>query len=71
LHSSTSGANITPDFPEDIPVTMRDHIQKAVDCDNAGATVIHVHVREPDGSGSKRLSIFNELLAGLRSAVPT
>ena len=58
------------DFPEDIPVTMKDHIQKAVDCYNAGATVIHVHVREPDGSGSKRLSIFNELLAGLRSAVP-
>jgi uncharacterized protein (DUF849 family) len=58
------------DFPEDIPVTMKDHIQKAVDCYNAGATVIHVHVREPDGAGSKRLSMFNELLAGLRSAVP-
>jgi len=58
------------DFPEDIPVTMEQQIQKAVDCYNAGATVLHVHVREPDGKGSKRLSKFNELLAGIRARVP-
>jgi uncharacterized protein (DUF849 family) len=58
------------DVPEDIPVTMEEHVQKAVDCYNAGATVLHVHVRELDGKGSKRLSKFNELLAGLREAVP-
>ena len=58
------------DFPEDIPVTMEDQIQKAVDCYNAGATVLHLHVRELDGKGSKRLSQFNELIAGVRQAVP-
>ena len=58
------------DFPEDIPVTMDEHVQKAVDCYNAGATVLHLHVRELDGHGSKRLSMFNELLARLRIAVP-
>ncbi|MFD0669513.1 3-keto-5-aminohexanoate cleavage protein [Ramlibacter sp. MAHUQ-53] len=58
------------DFPEDIPVTMEAQIQKAVDCYNAGATVLHLHVRELDGKGSKRLSKFNELIAGVRKAVP-
>ena len=58
------------DFPEDIPVSIEEHVQKAVDCHNAGATVLHIHVRESDGKGSKRLSKFNELLAGLRAAVP-
>ena len=58
------------DFPEDIPVTMESHVQKAVDCYNAGATVLHLHVRELDGKGSKRLSKFNELIAGVRAAVP-
>jgi uncharacterized protein (DUF849 family) len=58
------------DFPDDIPVSMDEHVQKAVDCYNAGATVLHVHVREPDGKGSKRLSQFNELLARLRAALP-
>lgn len=58
------------DFPEDIAVTMEEQIQKAVNCYNAGATVLHMHVREEDGKGSKRLSKFNELLASIRARVP-
>jgi len=61
---------IPSDFPEDIPVTMEAQIQKAVDCYNAGASVLHLHVRELDGKGSKRLSKFNELIAGIRARVP-
>ncbi|MFD4405007.1 3-keto-5-aminohexanoate cleavage protein [Nocardia sp. NPDC058499] len=58
------------DFREDLPLTMEEHVQQAVDCYQAGATVLHIHVRELDGKGSKRLSKFNELLTGLREAVP-
>ncbi|RDH09544.1 3-keto-5-aminohexanoate cleavage protein [Tsukamurella pulmonis] len=58
------------DFREDLPLTMEQHVQQAVDCYEAGATVLHIHVREEDGHGSKRLSKFNELLSGLREAVP-
>ncbi|WP_280299513.1 3-keto-5-aminohexanoate cleavage protein [Nocardia neocaledoniensis] len=58
------------DFREDLPLTMEQHVQQAVDCYEAGASVLHIHVRELDGKGSKRLSKFNELLAGLREAVP-
>jgi uncharacterized protein (DUF849 family) len=61
---------IPSDFPEDIPLTMQEQVQKAVDCYNAGASVLHLHVRELDGKGSKRLSKFNELIAGVRAAVP-
>jgi uncharacterized protein (DUF849 family) len=61
---------IPSDFPGEIPVTMEEQVQKAVDCYNAGATVLHLHVRELDGKGSKRLSKFNELIAGVRAAVP-
>ena len=60
------GPEFLPQDSTDIPVTMDEQIQKAVDCWNAGATVLHVHVREADGKGSKRLSMFNELLAGIR-----
>jgi uncharacterized protein (DUF849 family) len=58
------------DFPGEIPVTMEAQVQKAVDCYDAGARVLHLHVRELDGKGSKRLSKFNELIAGVRKAVP-
>jgi uncharacterized protein (DUF849 family) len=61
---------IPSDFPEDIAVTIEQQIQKAVDCYNAGAAVLHLHVRELDGKGSKRLSKFNELIAGVRARVP-
>jgi uncharacterized protein (DUF849 family) len=61
---------LVSDFPEDLPLSMDEHVQKAVDCWNAGATVLHLHVRELDGTGSKRLSMFNEFLGRLREAVP-
>jgi uncharacterized protein (DUF849 family) len=64
------GPEFLPGDSDDIPVTMDGQVQKAVDCWNAGATVLHVHCREADGKGSKRLSMFNELLARLRVAVP-
>ncbi|MFS8977232.1 BKACE family enzyme [Cupriavidus necator] len=64
------GPQWIPGDSDDIPVTMDEQVQKAVDCYNAGATVLHVHVREADGKGSKRLSMFNEMLARLREAVP-
>ena len=64
------GPEFLPGDSDDIPLTMAEQVQKAVDCWNAGATVLHVHVREADGHGSKRLSMFNEMLARLRDAVP-
>ena len=64
------GPEFLPGDSDDIPVTLAEQVQKAVDCWNAGATVLHVHVREADGKGSKRMSMFNEMLARLREAVP-
>src|SRR6476620_9723238 len=64
------GPEFLPGDSDDIPVTMAEQVQKAVDCWNAGATVLHVHVREAHGRGSKRLSMFNQMLARLREAVP-
>lgn len=59
-----------PRDSDDIPLSFAEQVQKAVDCYNAGATVLHVHVREPDGNGSKDLDRFNEMLDRLRTAVP-
>jgi uncharacterized protein (DUF849 family) len=59
------------DFPEDIPLTWEQQTQKAVDCYNAGATVLHLHVRDPKtGHGSKNFNEFNDQIARLRKAVP-
>jgi uncharacterized protein (DUF849 family) len=59
------------DYPEDIPVSWEEQTQKAVDCYNAGATVLHLHVRDPKtGHGSKNFDEFNAQMERLRKAVP-
>lgn len=59
------------DYPEDIPVSWKDQVQKAVDCYNAGATVLHVHVRDPrTGLISQNISEYGEVIGMLRNAVP-
>lgn len=70
IQAAPYGPEFLPGDSDDIPVTMAEQVQKAVDCYNAGASVLHVHVREADGRGSKRLSLFNEMLDRLRTAVP-
>ena len=66
IQAAPYGPAWLPSDSDDIPVSMDAQVKKAVDCYNAGATVLHVHVREADGKGSKRISTFNELLARLR-----
>jgi uncharacterized protein (DUF849 family) len=60
-----------PDYPEEIPVTWAEQVQKAVDCYNAGATVLHVHVRDPKtGHISKNFKEYSDQIGRLRAAVP-
>ncbi|MFO1144276.1 MAG: 3-keto-5-aminohexanoate cleavage protein [Amaricoccus sp.] len=55
----------------DLPLTWDEQVQKAVDCYNAGATMLHVHVRDPaTGQGSTNFDQYNYLLTRLREAVP-
>ena len=54
-----------------LPVTWEEQTQIAVDCQNAGATLLHIHVRDPKtGHISKDFNQYNEQLARVRKAVP-
>jgi uncharacterized protein (DUF849 family) len=55
----------------DVPVSWDDQVQRAVDCYNAGATMLHVHVRDPKtGQGSSNFDEYNYFIGRLRQAVP-
>jgi uncharacterized protein (DUF849 family) len=60
-----------PRDSDDIPVTFAEQVQKAVDCYNAGATVLHVHVREPDGKLAVRSALPPRMKVRLRCGCPT
>jgi len=54
-----------------LPITWEEQTQAAVDCYNAGATLLHIHVRDPKtGHISKNFSEYGEQIARLREAVP-
>ena len=65
------GPQWIPSDASDIPVTWDEQVQTAVDCYNAGATMLHIHVRDPQtGKGSTDFEQFNYFLGLLRQAVP-
>jgi len=65
------GPEWLPGDTDDLPVTWDQQVQAAVDCYNAGATMLHFHVRDPKtGQGSSNFDQYNELLGKVRNAVP-
>jgi uncharacterized protein (DUF849 family) len=65
------GPEWLPGDVEDLPLSFDQQVQAAVDCYNAGATMLHFHVRDPKtGQGSSNFDHYNELLARVRAAVP-
>lgn len=60
-----------PGDASDIAVTWDEQVQAAVDCYNAGATILHVHVRNPaTGQLSTDFDQFNYFIGRLKEAVP-
>jgi uncharacterized protein (DUF849 family) len=59
------------DVPGDIPVTWDEQVQAAVDCYDAGASILHIHVRDPKtGHISKNFDEYSAQIGRLREAVP-
>ena len=62
---------VPSDYPEDIDVTWDEQVQKAVDCFEAGARILHIHVRDPEtGKISKNFAQYSDQVGRLREAVP-
>lgn len=57
--------------PGYIPTTWDEQVQAAVDCFNAGARLLHIHVRDPKtGHISHNFDEYGQQIARLREAVP-
>ena len=61
-----TGGMSVPSQSSAIPVTPEQIVQSAVDAHEAGAAIVHIHVREPStGKPSADLGLFREVLAGI------
>lgn len=70
LTAAITGAETTRKDQPNLPITPEEQAREAKACFEAGARVIHLHVREDDGSPTQRLQRFKESIEAIRQAAP-
>lgn len=69
LTCALTGAGDTVGKSEHVPVTPRDIAQSAIDSARAGASVVHIHVRDPKtGRGSREVGLYREVVERIRDS---
>jgi len=70
LTAAITGAETSRKDQPNLPLTPLEQAEEAKACFEAGARVIHLHIREDDGRPSQRLERFQEAITAIRKAVP-
>lgn len=64
---AVTGGSHTPTMNSDIPITVEEHVEQSISAADAGASVIHIHARDPlDGRPVSDPAVFREYCAGIR-----
>jgi 3-keto-5-aminohexanoate cleavage enzyme len=61
------GAELTRDQQPNLPISPQEIISAAVECYEAGASIIHIHVRDAEGNSAQDAAIFREVVEGIRA----
>lgn len=67
LTVAVTGADVFRDNNPNIPYTTREIAESSIEAWGAGASVVHLHVREDDGTPSGRPELFSEVLTEIRA----
>ncbi|HZS76060.1 MAG TPA: 3-keto-5-aminohexanoate cleavage protein [Ktedonobacteraceae bacterium] len=61
------GAEVTREQQPHLPITPQEIISAAVECYEAGASIIHIHVRDAQGNATQDGALFSEVVEGIRA----
>lgn len=67
LTAALVGAEVTREQTPYLPITAAEIAEEARRCREAGAAVVHLHVRNPDGSPSQDTRLFREAIDAIRA----
>jgi 3-keto-5-aminohexanoate cleavage enzyme len=67
LTAAIVGAEVTRDQTPHLPITPREIADEAARCREAGAAVIHLHVRNDDGTNTQSAERFAEAISAIRA----
>jgi 3-keto-5-aminohexanoate cleavage enzyme len=70
ITAAITGAETCRKDQPNLPITPEEQASDAKACFDAGARVIHLHVREDDGTPTQRLDRFRDSIEAIRDAVP-
>ncbi|MDQ4144830.1 MAG: 3-keto-5-aminohexanoate cleavage protein [Actinomycetota bacterium] len=68
ISAAITGAMTVPSQSPNIPISVEEIAQSAVEAREAGAAIVHVHVREQDGRPSARLELFEQVYEKITSS---
>ena len=67
LTVAITGADVFRENNPNIPYTTTEIAESSIEAAKAGATVVHLHVREDDGTPSGRPELFKDVISRIRS----
>jgi 3-keto-5-aminohexanoate cleavage enzyme len=68
ITAAITGSRITRENAPHIPITPEEIVRSAVECWQAGASIVHIHVRDPaTGLGTQDLEVFRQVVEPLRA----
>jgi 3,5-dioxohexanoate:acetyl-CoA acetone transferase len=66
ISCAVTGSIHTPSMSEHLPISPEEIASQAIAASKAGASILHLHARNPDGSPSPDPSIFREFLPEIK-----
>ena len=67
ITAAITGSRITREITPYIPITPEEIVQSAYECWQAGASIVHIHVRDPNtGQGTQDVAVFRQVVEPLR-----
>ncbi len=64
---AVTGSRPTKEMNPGVPYSPKEIIEAAVECHEAGAAIVHIHVRDPkSGRPEFKIELFKEVLEGIR-----
>jgi 3-keto-5-aminohexanoate cleavage enzyme len=70
ITAAICGAEVTQEHNPAVPYTVAEIVREAQSAFNAGASIIHLHVREDDGTPTQSAARFKECIDAIKSVVP-
>lgn len=70
ITAAITGAETTREMNPNLPITPAEQAKAAAECVEAGASIIHLHVRDDEGNPTQSLDRFRASIEAIRGSCP-